>query len=244
MTQDEPLFQIGICPNCPPQAEQRFLFATEERHGAITEQGRIVAYNLVETRSLFRCEKCGSSLLYSTILDSPGGISVEDLNLSDPAEVAELDPTTFQELSTLEWPTKRILPSSVPKSVQKHYNRALEVRAEPNSFAVQIRRALEAICIERGERGKNLNDDLERLSKAGVFPPIVAEIAHELRDVGNTGAHAKSQEVKEKQIQAIDDFFHLVVNYVYEAPARLEEYRNLLNPKTKYVPLDGSLIVS
>src|SRR5207244_1118645 len=127
---------------------------------------------------------------------------------------------------------RRSLPSSVPKNICRIYDRALKVRSKPNSFAVQIRRALEAICIDRGEPGKNLHDDLENLSKAGVFPPIVAEIAHELRNIGNTGAHVKTHDVEDTQVQALDDFFHLVVNYVYEAPARLESYRKLLRPQT------------
>jgi hypothetical protein len=144
MSSDEPLFQIGICPNCAPEAEQRFLFATEDRHGPVTEQGRIVGYNLVETLSIFRCEKCGSNLLYSTVSDILGGVSVDDLNRSDPAEVAELDPETFQELSTLEWPTKKgALPSSVPENVRRIYDGALKVKASsPDSFSVQIRRAI------------------------------------------------------------------------------------------------------
>jgi len=158
--------------------------------------------------------------------------------------IVKITPAQFLDDSTLLWPIKRVLPSSVPANVRKIYDTALDVRAEPNSFAVQIRRALEAICIDRGEPGKNLRDDLEELSKAGVFPPIVAEIAHELRDIGNTGAHAKAQDVEDKQTQAIDDFFHLVVNYVYEAPARLEAHRRLLRPKTKFVLLDGSLPVN
>lgn len=100
----------------------------------------------------------------------------------------------------------------------------------PNSFAVQIRRALEAICVERGKLGRNLNQDLTELAKDGVFPPILADIAHELRRIGNAGAHSKDVAVLEEQVPAIDDFFHLQISYVYDARARLEQYRKHYTP--------------
>ena len=128
------------------------------------------------------------------------------------------------------WPKRgHVLSDAVPPQVKEAYERALTVRAEPNSFAVQIRRALEAICIDRGERGDNLNEDLGKLATAGVFPPIVAEIARELRQIGNTGAHVKPRTVEQEQAEAIDDFFHDVVRYVYDAPANLKAYRGLLD---------------
>ncbi len=128
----------------------------------------------------------------------------------------------------------------VPPEVNRAYIRALKVKHEPNSFAVQIRRALEAICIDRGETGKNLNEDLKNLSQAGVFPPVVTEIAQELKNIGNTGAHVKLQTVKDDQVQVIDDFFHLVVKYVYDAPASLETYRRLLIPEIPGITLDDA----
>src|SRR5258708_10244035 len=105
MSIDEPTYQTGICPKCPSGVVQRFLFATENRYGPITEQGRIVAYEQFETLSLFRCEKCEANLLFLTEYDAPAPISLDELSLSDPNEVAELDPTTFLEISTLVWPT-------------------------------------------------------------------------------------------------------------------------------------------
>jgi hypothetical protein len=245
MYTDEPLYQIGICPDCSADAEQRLLFARDpEWFGPITEGGQIVAYELIEALSLFTCQRCCGALLYSTQADLRWGRGASVDEELDVYWIVKITPAQFLEDSTLLWPIKReVLPSSVPANIRKIYDGALKVKTEPNSFAVQIRRALEAICVDRGEPGKHLKDELEKLSKAGVFPPIVAEIAHELRVVGNTGAHAKSH-VEDKQTQAIDDFVQLVVNYVYETPARLEAYRKLLRPKTKFILLDGSLPVN
>jgi hypothetical protein len=60
------------------------------------------------------------------------------------------------------------------------------------------------------------------------LPPTITEIAHKLKDSGNDGAHIRSLKVESYQVQSIDDFFHLIVNYVYDAHALLQAYRELL----------------
>ncbi len=131
--------------------------------------------------------------------------------------------------STHKQETEKPLSAYAPKDMRWEYEQALKVkRQDPASFAMRIRRALEAICIDQGAPGRNLNGDLKSLSENGIFPALVAEIAEELKIIG---AHIKpriSREVTEEQVQVIDDFFHLVVTYVYEAPGRLQEYRKLL----------------
>jgi hypothetical protein len=240
MSTEEPLYRTGICPNCPPAAHSRLLFAEPEYQGADFEGGKLASYTEVNVLSLFRCEGCKSAAFYKTNVET--GCSIEDIDCYDPGWAIKMAMSDeFRDLSTRIYysplfsatPQESLKekPSSVPEKVRKIYEEALRVKDEPNSFAVQIRRALEAICIDRGEQGKNLNDDLIRLSEAGVFPPIVAEIAQELRDVGNTGAHAKPRDVGDEQVQAIDDFFNLVATYVYEMPASLEAYRKRLAPE-------------
>lgn len=234
MSADEPLYQIGICPSCGPAAEQRFLFATEDHYGPIIEQGRIVAYDLVETLSLFCCEKCGTNLLYSTSSDNPLGVSVDELNLSDPAEVATLDPTTFLELSTLEWPTqKETLPSGVPESVRRIYEEALRVKASsPDSFVVQIRRAIQAICVDQGAReyddeGRHMTlaDNLRELSRNRIFPRQVTDVLHQLKYLGNVGAHGIDETVKPEIAKIAGELFRLLIQQIYEIPSKLDNLK-------------------
>lgn len=78
MCPDEPLYQIGICPDCSADAEQRLLFARDpEWFGPITERGQIVAYELIVTLSLFTCQQCRGTLLYSTQADLRWGCDEE-----------------------------------------------------------------------------------------------------------------------------------------------------------------------
>ena len=90
------------------------------------------------------------------------------------------------------------------------------------------------MCVERGLPGNNLDADLQRLSERGELPPLVAAIANEIKVIGNAGAHVKPRKprkVEFEEVQTINDFFHLVINYVYDAPTLLEQYEKRLRPK-------------
>ena len=221
MSIDKPTYQTGICPKCPSGVVQRFLFATENRYGPITEQGRIVAYEQVETLSLFRCEKCRNNLLFLTESDVPSAISLEELGLSDPAEVAELDPAIFLEISTLVWPTSvsDSLPSYVPKTVRDIYEEALLVKnVSPSSFPVQVGRALEAVQKDFGIPKRGL-EQLESHSPHGL-----SQLAIKIRDWRNV-AHSDSVKITAEQVKDIDAFFRLITDYVYVLPHKLEKAR-------------------
>lgn len=201
------------------------------------------------TYFFFVCELCKHPLLY--YLETSDGYPDAEEAEYGSSDASDEDTRMFFHSGGFEhagvelvWPKpspEPALSEAVPPKIKAAYNRALKVKAEPNSFAVQIRRALEAICIDQGQAGKNLNEDLKNLSRAGVFPPIVAEIAHELRAIGIIGAHVKPQAVEDDQVKAIDDFFRLVVAFVYEAPANLEAYRKRLNPELPEITLDDAV---
>src|SRR6266446_5064046 len=80
MSTDEPLYQIGICPYCPPDTQQQLLFAENECLGPYHESGKPEGYVRVRTLSLFRCEGCRAMLLYSTMLwDGDGNYHLDDI---------------------------------------------------------------------------------------------------------------------------------------------------------------------
>src|SRR5262249_33560535 len=106
MSEHEPLYQLGICPNCPADSQQLFLFATDESLEPNIEHGMLVAYERCYTYSLFRCIRCGNLMFYDTTWDLPTGISIERMDDSDPAQVAKLTKAEFFELSTLLYFTK------------------------------------------------------------------------------------------------------------------------------------------
>jgi len=64
----------------------------------------------------------------------------------------------------------------------------------PRASAVMSRRALEAICVNKGESEGKLVDRLEALKNKGILLPDLAEWATEVRLVGNIGAHVDPME--------------------------------------------------
>jgi len=117
----------------------------------------------------------------------------------------------------------------VPKHITQIYEEAALIqKASPDAFAVQIRRGLEAICAERGIKGKTLNIGLKELAERGEIPKVLVEATDVLRLLGNVGAHWTGQHVHPSQIPALDDFFKAVVEYIFVAPSKLQEFKNQL----------------
>jgi len=74
------------------------------------------------------------------------------------------------------------LDSSVPYSVAKIYREAERIKQiAPNAYAVQIRRALEAVCKDRGSLKKTLAQRLKELADKGEIPMALIEATDMLR---------------------------------------------------------------
>ena len=70
---------------------------------------------------------------------------------------------------------------------------------------------------------------LGELADRGEIPTTLAEVTDVLRLLGNVGAHAAEESIKPWQVNAIDEFFRAVVEYVYVAPSKLKEFRESLS---------------
>jgi hypothetical protein len=152
------------------------------------------------------CETCDAALLYDGIAYDVSG------NWPD-----------------LVYPRNTTLPSSVPQAVRDIYSEAAVVkRNAPNAFAILIRKGLEAICDDRGAPSGPLAARLKHLAERGEIPPSLAEVTDALRVVGNTAAHVSLQPITHPMTWVIDDFFRVIVEYVYVAPSKLSEFKQRL----------------
>jgi hypothetical protein len=147
----------------------------------------------------------------------------------DPANEGLSGLTDYFRQASLIWPEPTISGDKVPAAVADIYREAAAVkRLSPNSFAVQIRRALEAVCADKGANGRSLYEMLTELGRRGDLPPVLAEMTDVLRLLGNVGAHASDRTVRPSQVEALDEFFRAVIEYVYIAPAKLHRFREKL----------------
>jgi hypothetical protein len=167
---------------------------------------------IIKSYFVCACETCKELILRSAI-SMPSSIPKDTLFITAP----------------IQWPNPNQLHESVPESIRTIYDEAIRIRLlAPNAFAVQIRRALEAMCKDRGAKKGVLQVMLKELASRGEIPPVLAEMTDVLRLLGNIGAHASDESITPSQARAINEFFRAIIEYVYIAPSKLQEFRNSL----------------
>jgi Domain of unknown function (DUF4145) len=214
----EGLTRIGFCPHCCNRAPQKAIAVHtcseitwfEEPDGGAEEEADYPGTYFVAT-----CGTCQQLLIY--------------WKQGDPADDGASGPRRYFWDAGLIWPDSMISEGAVPANVVAIYREAALVkRLSPNSFAVQIRRALEAVCSDKAAAGRSLYEMLAALATRGDLPPVLVEMTDVLRLLGNVGAHASDRTVRPSQVDALDEFFRAVIEYVYIAPAKLNQFRQTL----------------
>jgi hypothetical protein len=197
---------IGFCPHCGNNAPQELMGNSCSLHN---KDG---AHNYFMTQ----CLTCMEALIYRHIdfLNSIPQISHGNFKLNQ---------------YELVWPHPGNLHKSVPESVRKIYSEAAAIKSRaPNAFANQIRRSLEALCLDRGANKRILAQNLQELAARGEIPPTLAEMTDVLRQLGNIGSHAGEEEIDSNYVDVIDDFFRAIIEYVYIAPFKVNEFKSRL----------------
>jgi hypothetical protein len=201
--------KIAFCPHCGNESSQVLIHSQVCRWvgRSLVDD---VELNLGRTYFVASCETCNHILLYSFYGDDHD---------------TDRYPEIFAE-SYLDFPASGNLSFSVPESIRRVYEEATKIKfSSPNAFAVQIRRALEVLCKDRGAKGKNLNEQIKDLVSREELPATLGEAADLLRHLGNIGAHVNEKSVRLSQVKALDKFFRAIVEYVYVAPSMVDALR-------------------
>lgn len=202
----EPIRMTAFCPHCCNRAPQTLVHSQPCEFTLYDVKDGSPEIELMDMY-VASCDTCKGLLIYS---DMGGG--------EDKEHFAD---------NYLVWPEKKTLHQAVPKDIRQVYEEAMHIRmASPDAFAVQIRRGLEAICVDRGVNEKNLSKALRMLADKGEIPPVLARITDVLRLLGNVGAHWTGQHVHPLQTNALDDFFRAIVEYIYVAPSKLKDFQD------------------
>lgn len=216
----EVMRNVAFCPHCGNRAPQRlvhrqdFLTSGYYLDGRRAEEWQAAYFIAV-------CETCHEILVYLAEGDIP--------------------PDSRFSVTDLMWPDPGHLPPSVPEAIRSCYEEAARIKnLAPNAFAVQVRRALEALCEDRGHTAGPVHQRLQRLAATGEIPPVLAEMTDVLRLLGNLGAHASTQPVRPGHVRAIDEFFRAVVEYVYIAPGKIRDFRERLRESPSSGPEENA----
>jgi len=213
----ETIRNVAFCPHCGNRAPQKLI----QTHHCVEVDSDGDTPELPQAYFVAVCETCDELLLYYVLQHIP-------------------DDKDFTS-SHLLWPQATEIHESVPDKVAKIYREALRIRQlAPNAIAAKIRRALEAVCEDRGATKGHLQKRLKELADRGEIPPVLAEMTDTLRALGNVGAHATDHSITSWEVHGIDEFFRAVIEYVYTARSKLKEFLDLSKVfKAKREPKDN-----
>jgi len=124
----------------------------------------------------------------------------------------------------------------MPIAVKAIYQEAASIQQKsPRGAAALLRLAIQLLCKELGEPGKNINSDIANLVKKGL-PPIVQQSLDILRVTGNDAVHPGQIDTEDPDVVAnLFKLLNLVVDYMITLPNQVSGIYNTL-PTDK---LDG-----
>lgn len=160
------------------------------------------------TYNVFRCDGCTQITMYIwSALHSPG---------------SEFGERTYPEVVAQD--------PGIPCDIASAYRAAERVKRHSNdAYAIMARKVLELIARDQGVRVRSLSKAMSILAGTGVIPPLLAEAATLIRTFGNTAAHSSEPTLNALHVSLIEKFLHVLIEYVYVAPAALHEFKVLLD---------------
>jgi hypothetical protein len=120
----------------------------------------------------------------------------------------------------------------MPEAVTNCYQEAAGITSiSPRGAAALLRLALQILCAELGEQGKNINSDIAALVKKGL-PPQVQKSLDIVRVTGNNAVHPG--QIDADSIEVVGSLFSLlnvVVEYMITLPNQINQtYESLPEP--------------
>lgn len=128
----------------------------------------------------------------------------------------------------LIYPLRSNLPKAnedMPIKIKELYNEAKDVYSiSKKSSAALLRLALQYLCIELGEKGKNINDDIASLVSKGL-PIQVQQVLDILRVTGNNAVHPGQLDLDEKPelVSVMFEYINIIVDKFYTEPRKITE---------------------
>jgi hypothetical protein len=119
-----------------------------------------------------------------------------------------------------------------PAPVNKLYEEAASIAAKsPRAAAGLLRLAVQLLCSELGEPGKNINDDIGALVKKGL-PSTVQQSLDIVRVTGNHAVHPGQIDTDDEQVvAALFSLLNVIVEYMVSLPNRVGTLYGSLPPE-------------
>jgi hypothetical protein len=122
--------------------------------------------------------------------------------------------------------------ADLPEEIKNDYNEAKNiVNVSPRGAAALLRLAVQKLCIHLGEKGKNINDDIESLVKKGL-PKTMQQALDSVRVIGNNAVHPGTIDLNDKVeiAYALFGFVNIICEVLISQPKKIQEFYNLHIP--------------
>jgi endogenous inhibitor of DNA gyrase (YacG/DUF329 family) len=116
--------------------------------------------------------------------------------------------------------------ADLPEDIKKDYNEAKNiVNISPRGAAALLRLAVQKLCIHLGEKGKNINDDIESLVKKGL-PKTMQQALDSVRVVGNNAVHPGTIDLNDRIeiAYALFGFVNIICEVLISQPKKILEF--------------------
>lgn len=130
-------------------------------------------------------------------------------------------------------PRRTIAPPPNDDLLQEIKNDYLEAASilsdSPRAAAALLRLALQKLCVQLGEKGDNINDDIKALVAKGLNP-LVQKSLDALRITGNNAVHPGEINLKEQpeRVFKLFDLINFIANKLITEPKEIETFYGAL----------------
>lgn len=209
------------CPHCGAFSQQIWGLAESEE---------------IPHHSLERSRKAYDDLLAVNEAPSRGAFSQKTVHVVKGVSFSECARCLKVGIwigSDLIYPRMRNAPppnSDMPEAIREDYDEAADVlHISPRGSAALLRLAIQKLCKELGEKGKNINADIAALVKKGL-DVRVQQAMDAVRLIGNDAVHPGQIDLKDDQDTArlLFGLINLVVEKMISEPKHVDAIYNLL----------------
>ncbi|MBU1391309.1 MAG: DUF4145 domain-containing protein [Gammaproteobacteria bacterium] len=127
------------------------------------------------------------------------------------------------------YPRKMIAPlpnSDMNDQIKADYIEAGSVFSDsPRAAAALLRLALQKLCIQLGEKGENINEDIKKLVAKGLNP-LVQKSLDALRITGNNAVHPGEINLEEEpeKVLKLFELLNFIANKMITEPREIEHF--------------------
>ena len=208
---DEDKYRLATCFHCGNRGLMKIEHIYSQDYGGmITDEfGNVLSMDLEEHFDwiLLSCPVCRKVTL------------LEDHN-------DECTRDFYTSTETL-YPESKIDYEGVPANIKSSFESALKVKNIDSAIcSIALRAVLEAICKERGAKGKTLEAMIRDLIQKNLLPAMFDDACWIVRQLGNKAAHGDDVQFSSKQVDQTILFMQNIINYLYTLPIKMNKLRD------------------